>query len=238
MMKFFKKKLAIFEIVFVVLSALTILFLLLGVSTHHYVSYGKKYSSKNYVSAYLYKYNELPVNFIDKKEWEANNYNYKLFKSGKNIGGDNFEYKGNIVDYTQNTNLREADLYKSRHEVYKNKDRGTIRLVYAYNENKVVEIFYTENHYTTFAKITKFNVNLFSNICYIIMGSLLLIQVVIVVIDLCKNKQTRSFGYFRQLGIFYLEGFVCLIGFIPGSIYFIVLKIQNLFSKKVKIIEQ
>lgn len=232
-MKFFKeKKLAIFEIVFVVLSALTILFLLLGVSTHHYVSYGKKYSSKNYVAAYLYKYNELPVNFIEKNEWNSD---YKLLKSGKNVGGDNFEYRGSIVDYTQNTNLREADLYKSRLEVYKSQSRGTIRLVYAYSDSNVVEIFYTEDHYETFSKITKFNVNLFSNISYIIMGSLLLIQVVIVVVNLVKDEQARSFGYFRQIGIFYLEGFICLIGFIPGSIYYIVLKVQNLFSKRVKL---
>lgn len=48
--------------------SLLVIFLILAVSTRVYVSKNSSYSNKNQVAFYLYKYNELPINYITKNQ--------------------------------------------------------------------------------------------------------------------------------------------------------------------------
>lgn len=107
------------------------------------VEYGESYTSKEEVALYLHLYEELPPNFITKKEaknlgWDSSKGNLSKVAPGMSIGGDYFgNYEGVLPEG------------KDYHECDIDSDggyRNAKRIVYSDDGC----IYYTEDHYTTF----------------------------------------------------------------------------------------
>lgn len=107
------------------------------------VEYGESYTSKEEVALYLHLYEELPPNFITKKEaknlgWDSSKGNLSEVAPGMSIGGDYFgNYEGVLPEG------------KEYHECDIDSDggyRNSKRIVYSDDGC----IYYTEDHYTTF----------------------------------------------------------------------------------------
>lgn len=103
------------------------------------------YTSKEEVAAYLYKYGELPSNFITKKEakklgWVSNQGNLGEVAPGKSIGGDYFGNFEGLLPEKKGRDYYECDI---------NTDgsyRGAERIVFS-NDGL---IYYTGDHYDSF----------------------------------------------------------------------------------------
>lgn len=120
------------------------------------------YYSKEKVALYIYKYNHLPCNFVT-KSYSEDYLHYtsaQTIANGYNFGGDNFAYSGEITKHTRYKYLHECDIYTER-----TTSRGTERLVY--NQYGNVQVFYTNDHYSSFEKLTPFGINIVSNIMWI-----------------------------------------------------------------------
>lgn len=106
---------------------------------------GVPYSDRESVAEYLYRYRELPVNYITKKEaealgWSQSEGNLWEVAPGKSIGGDVF---GNYEGRLPRKNGRkyfECDIG------YEGGRRNAKRIVYSDDGL----IYYTEDHYETF----------------------------------------------------------------------------------------
>lgn len=104
------------------------------------------YTSKDEVAAYLYEYGHLPSNFITKKEakalgWISNEGNLEEVAPGMSIGGDYFgNYEGALPE-ADGREYHECDID------FDGAYRNAKRIVYS-NDGL---IYYTEDHYNTFA---------------------------------------------------------------------------------------
>ena len=107
------------------------------------IEYGESYTSKEDVALYLHLYEELPPNFITKKEakklgWDSKKGNLSEVAPDMSIGGDYFgNYEGNLPEG------------KEYHECDIDSDggyRGAKRIVYSDDGC----IYYTEDHYESF----------------------------------------------------------------------------------------
>lgn len=102
------------------------------------------YTSMEDVALYLYTYEELPDNFITKKEaralgWEGGS--LEPYAPGMCIGGDYFgNYEGNLPE-EEGREYHECDI-----DTLGARSRGAKRIVYS-NDGL---IYYTEDHYETF----------------------------------------------------------------------------------------
>ena len=153
-----------------------------ALSTRTYVHQGGSYRDKNHVSLYLFTYKELPSNYIRKQQ--ADNSSYQP-NDGTYIGGNTFYYTGAIKQYTSNSSLREADVeYPSD-----TSERGTKRLVYTVDCS---EIFYTNDHYKTFAAVTRWSINGASNVFWIFFGTTIAVGVAYSCFCVAKSKETRE----------------------------------------------
>ncbi len=109
------------------------------------IDYDGIYTSKGDVSLYLHTYRKLPKNFITKnqarqKGWRGGGLDYYV-KNGC-IGGDRF---GNYERRLPADSYKECDI-----DTLHRKSRGKKRLIYS----KDFVIYYTDDHYQTFTKIT------------------------------------------------------------------------------------
>lgn len=111
-----------------------------------YVKEGEDYTLPQDVAAYIHIYEELPENFITKKEaqslgWDNSKGNLWKVAKGKSIGGDYFgNYEGVLPTSTK---YHECDVN------YKGGYRQAERIVYGNNG----KIYYSDDHYKTFTKI-------------------------------------------------------------------------------------
>ncbi|MCF0133398.1 MAG: ribonuclease [Blautia sp.] len=106
------------------------------------------YTTKEEVAAYIHKYNELPSNFITKKEaqklgWNSKEGNLDEVAPGKSIGGD---YFGN---YDKNLPEAKGRKYTECDINFDGGFRGGERIVFS-NDGL---IFYTNDHYNTFEQL-------------------------------------------------------------------------------------
>ncbi|WP_375546947.1 ribonuclease domain-containing protein [Paenibacillus sp.] len=102
------------------------------------------------VSDYIRKHQELPANFITKKEaeqlgWVASKGNLDKVAPGKSIGGDRFGNREGLLPKAKNRIWYEADIN------YKKGPRGADRIIYS-NDGL---IYMTTDHYKSFTDITK-----------------------------------------------------------------------------------
>ena len=150
--------------IFTILLVLSIAFLILAISFRVRVYESKTYTKRNDIAMYIIKYRHLPSNYILQ---EDNTYDttVEAIANGYAFGGKVFRYEGPITKYTKNTDLKEADYYPDVEEIIASEGRGPYRFVYT-NSGRF-ELFYTDNHYESFHRLTVFKINLFSNIMWI-----------------------------------------------------------------------
>ena len=103
------------------------------------------YTSKEDVSLYIYTYNKLPDNFINKNEardlgWESNEGNLWEVTDKKSIGGDRFGNREGLLPDKEGRQYYECDIN------YEGGYRDAERLVYS-NDGL---IYYTADHYESF----------------------------------------------------------------------------------------
>ena len=137
---------------------------------------------------YITKYRHLPSNYILQ---EDNTYDttVEAIANGYAFGGKVFRYEGPITKYTNNTDLKEADYYPDVEEIIASERRGPYRFVYT-NSGRF-ELFYTDNHYESFHRLTVFKINLFSNImwiCFIQTFSGCIVMIIYMQIRINKRK--------------------------------------------------
>ena len=109
------------------------------------LAYEGIYTSKQDVSLYLHLYKKLPKNFLTKyqarqKGWRGGSLD-RYVKNGC-IGGDRF---GNYEHHLPRDSYKECDI-----DTLHKQSRGSKRLVYS----KSFVVYYTDDHYKTFTKLT------------------------------------------------------------------------------------
>lgn len=112
------------------------------------VTHGLAYTTAPEVALYIHLYNELPPNFITKKEakakgWVAREGNLDEVLPGMSIGGDRFGNREGQLPEKKGRHYFECDID------YTGGRRGAKRLVYSDDGL----IFYTEDHYASFTKL-------------------------------------------------------------------------------------
>lgn len=112
------------------------------------ISRDEYYSGKEEVALYLRLYEELPDNYITKKEarelgWDSKEGNLWEVADGMSIGGDAFGNREGILPDKKGREYYECDIN------YDGGYRGAERIVYS-NDGL---IYYTEDHYNTFTLI-------------------------------------------------------------------------------------
>ncbi len=169
-----------------------------------------EYYSKEEVSLYLYSFKKLPKNFIlssevENAEFRPNDFNLL-------IGGDKFEYAGEIVKYTKNQNLLQADIY----DIYnKSLSRGEMRLVYSAD---YTEVFFTEDNFLSFKAIKQKDINNLSDGLWITFGVIMGVFIISMIICYNIEKLKTWKNDFQQVfGAIY----IFLISIIMVPMYFI-----------------
>lgn len=112
------------------------------------VEKGKRYSTKEEVALYIHLYNELPPNYITKKEaekrgWDSSKGNLWEVTDKMSIGGDVFGNREGILPKKSGRKYYECDIN------YNGGYRGSERIVYS-NDGLV---YYTKDHYKTFEQL-------------------------------------------------------------------------------------
>nr|WP_314239014.1 ribonuclease domain-containing protein [uncultured Campylobacter sp.] len=103
------------------------------------------YTSKDEVAAYIYKFGELPRNFITKKDalalgWDAKSGNLWQVTDKKSIGGDRFSNREKKLPNADGRKWFECDIG------YRGGRRGAERIVFSSDGL----IYYTPDHYENF----------------------------------------------------------------------------------------
>ena len=103
------------------------------------------YTSKDEVAAYIYKFGELPRNFITKKDaialgWDAKSGNLWQVTDKKSIGGDRFSNREKKLPSADGRKWFECDIG------YRGGRRGAERIVFSSDGL----IYYTPDHYENF----------------------------------------------------------------------------------------
>ncbi len=115
-----------------------------------FVILGEWYSDKDHVAAYLLAFEELPENYLTKKEaqalgWISSKGNLWDVAPGMSIGGDRFGNYEGILPKKNGRQYYECDID------FDGTYRNGKRIVFS-NDGL---IFYTEDHYETFEEITE-----------------------------------------------------------------------------------
>ena len=111
-------------------------------------AYGEYYYDLVNVVLYLEVYDELPPNYITKKEaqalgWEGGS--VEKYKEGAAIGGDTFGNREGLLPESDGRRYTECDIDTKGYS-----SRGSRRLVFS-NDGLY---FYTSDHYETFSEVT------------------------------------------------------------------------------------
>lgn len=107
----------------------------------------KQYNNHLDVVAYIYYFHKLPSNYLTKSEakslgWKGSgNLWVNDILTGKNIGGDTFNNREQLLPITASNTYIEVDVNNN------GGTRGTYRIVY---NRYTFDIYYTDNHYASF----------------------------------------------------------------------------------------
>lgn len=108
------------------------------------IAYGESYTTAEDVALYLHTYQELPPNFITKKEAQALGWpggSLEEYAPGKCIGGDRFGNYEGLLPESEGRTYKECDI-----DTLGAKSRGARRIVFS-NDGL---IYYTLDHYESF----------------------------------------------------------------------------------------
>ena len=151
-----------------------------------------EYTTKEDVALYIMTYHELPPNYITKYGIDyAKNHDIEI--DDCIMGGDTHFNTAQFVQFgvSESTKLKECDIAGPNYDI--TGKRGAQRLVYTCNTDNV-KVFYTYNHYSTFSELTSFDLNLTSNVFWIIFGvyTASLIAFYIVIYKAKKNLEPKD----------------------------------------------
>lgn len=112
------------------------------------VTQGQSYSTKDEVAAYIHQFNELPPNYLTKRDaealgWDNSEGNLWEVTDEMSIGGDFFGNREGLLPKKSGRTYYEADIN------YDGGYRGAERIVYS-NDGL---IFYTDDHYESFEQL-------------------------------------------------------------------------------------
>ncbi|MCM1043349.1 MAG: hypothetical protein NC350_03975 [Corallococcus sp.] len=180
--KHFDKKTKILLWMFAVL---TVLFLLLPIITRVRVSRDNTYTDRQQVALYILTYKgELPKNFVTKEEYRSMPYEEK---TKVNIGGNTFENREGLIDNPDKLAMVECDIYTGDKH---GGNRGAERFVFFADGSAV---YYTSDHYKSFAEMTSWSINITSNCLWIAFGVVCAADVIVVAVVLvARNKRKRE----------------------------------------------
>ena len=119
-----------------------------GIAKDNLPEYGEYYYDLENVVLYLEIYEELPPNYITKRQaqelgWEGGS--VEKYKEGAAIGGDNFGNREGLLPKADGRSYTECDIDTNGYS-----SRGSRRLVFS-NDGFY---FYTSDHYETFSEVT------------------------------------------------------------------------------------
>lgn len=187
------------HIPFVIIIFLAIAAFISAMCTYHFVSYGNEYLDMYDVASYIYKYNELPSNFVTKSqrhEYANRDDSYRFI-----LGGDEFYNREGRLDNPQNKPFVECDVHTDSYSI---NSRGAERFVFFADGSAV---YYTQDHYESFVLITIWNINYVSFILFGAFVVLDLILIVSAIVLLIKNDElTRS-----EVGLSFMIAAVLLL---------------------------
>lgn len=117
-------------------------------TTNIKIEKGLRYTAREEVAAYIHEFQELPPNFITKKEaqelgWNNSEGNLWDVTDRKSIGGDRFYNREGLLPEADNRQYYECDIN------YYGGYRGAERIAYS-NDGL---IFYTDDHYESFERL-------------------------------------------------------------------------------------
>lgn len=155
-----KKSIWFFSIV------LLLALLIMPVITTRRMNRTTSYTDKEDVARYIMQYHELPKNYVTKYGMDYMVYHNKNTK-GYLMGGDTHINTEKLKEFgvSKDATLKECDIPFGSYNILQN--RGKDRLVYTCNTANV-RVFYTDDHYKSFAELTAFQLQLTRNIFWII----------------------------------------------------------------------
>lgn len=155
------KKIKLQEAIIWVFLVITLILLVLPLAVRTYVFAGGEYGTARQVALYIYKYEELPSNYVAGAEDSS-----VRPADGSMIGGDVYAYEGAITALTDITDLRECDVDYPEGE----SGRGTNRLVYAADGSQV---WFTSDLFDSFTSLSPWSLNGASNALWVAFGAFL-----------------------------------------------------------------
>ena len=209
-----------YRVIFYICILLTVACLVAGLCTLNVVKQGSWYRSKEYVALYIYKYHELPPNFITKSEADNLNDYAKMYY---NMGGDTFYNREGHIDNPNKITLIECDIYGKNNSITR---RGTERLVYFADGSLVL---YTADHYETFTPITMWDINGVSYVLFGAAGALVLLQLLIATFATVFKRKSKVNGF--EQWIVSLEVIVVMVLVVAFSPILLVLLIIDLLQQ-------
>ena len=189
---FYNKHKNIIISIFVIL---TIVFFLLPVITRRNMKIDGCYTTKEDVALYIIQYHELPPNYITMYGLDylkGGNNNKKIYYDNYIVGGDTHINTNGLLDkgISESATLKECDIKGGVYDLTNN-NRGSLRLVYTCNV-KNVRVFYTADHYKSFIELSEFDLQLTSNIFWIIFGAYALAFIAFfIIINKWKRKNAN-----------------------------------------------
>lgn len=196
-----------YRIIFYICMIAAVVCLIVGFCTQTTVNQGGWYTGKYSVAMYIYKYHELPPNFITKSE--ASNIMDANIKRQYNMGGDTFYNKEGHIDNPNNIRLVECDIYTGNCNIT---NRGTERIVF-FSDGSLV--LYTSDHYATFTPVTMWsimwNINTFSCVMFTLSGVLLLTQLLVAIFATIYKRKDNINGFTQWLVSLEVMGVIVLI---------------------------
>lgn len=179
-------------IVFITLLIFIVL-LILPIATTKRVKVDEEYTSVDDVALYLKKYHELPKNYITQYGMEYLRKHKGSYTNASIIGGDTHINTNQLSFFEINkyVTLKECDIVEGTYyDAYMNR-RGEKRLVYTCNQ-KNVRVFYTDNHYVSYEEITLFDLQLTSNVLWIVFGVYTGCIIALYVIMIMINRKSKT----------------------------------------------
>ena len=178
------------KIVLSVSIILFFIFFLLPLCTIRTTRIGSPYTKKEDVALYIMQHHELPPNYITKEGFTYLQ-EHGLKYGGYIIGGDSYFETWKIKDdgISSNTKLKECDIVDDQYGIPNH--RGALRLVYTCN-TKNVRVFFTSDHYNSFTELSKFELQLTSNVLWIIFAIYVVLMAVFYVLIFVANKKHKS----------------------------------------------
>lgn len=177
--------------ILIISSLLLVVLFLLPIITTKRMGRNTAYSTKENVALYIMQYHEVPQNFITvhgRDYMEKNG----ISLNGYIIGGDTHANTGTLASFgvKSGTALKECDIIGSTYNI--TGGRGGQRLVYTCNTGNV-RVFYSYDHYHTFRELTRFELQLASNILWIVFGCYAIAFIVLIIyLETAKRKAKPS----------------------------------------------